>query len=139
MYRLQEEIIIPVEEVDHLLSLTKQLDIAPGPGGSRISDYAQTRTLYEPLIKKYFPDRQINQIMVVALYPSAQIVGHVDAPIKGTRYHIPLQSNGGCWCLSGEIWEGLCVGWIYEMSPSEFHGAVNWGHTLRLHLAVDVE
>lgn len=94
-------------------------DVAPGPGGSRIT----------PLGDGW---------AVVALYPSSQLVGHTDPPVPGTRYHVPIQSNPGCWVFSGGEWRQLIVGHIYAMDPTVVHGAVNWGSEVRLHLLVDV-
>lgn len=74
----------------------------------------------------------------MALYPSSQIVAHCDPPIQGMRYHIPLVVNDGCWSFSGGTWQHLEVGKVYQMDPTEIHGAVNWGTEVRLHLMVDV-
>jgi hypothetical protein len=127
-------------DVNKLLTLVSQLDIAPGPGGSRISDYETTFRVFKDAIATYVPifDGTVSQIMVVALYPSSQLVGHKDPPIRGKRYHIPLQMNDGCWVHHDGVWVQLQKGHIYEMNPAEFHGAVNWGHEIRLHLAIDV-
>lgn len=124
--------------LDKLLGLAKQLDIAPGPGGSRCTDFDKTIALFKPhLITDPF-NGSWTRAMVVALYPSSQLVGHKDPPISGIRYHIPLQINSGCWVHHSGEWVQLQLGHIYEMNPTEFHGAVNWGHELRLHLAIDV-
>lgn len=124
--------------VPELLGLVSQLDISPGPGGSRCTDYGATWSVFRPALSIPPFDREWTQAMVVALYPSAQLVGHRDPPIKGTRFHIPLQTNDGCWVHHDGVWVQLQLGHLYEMNPAEFHGAVNWGHDVRLHLAVDV-
>ena len=77
--------------------------------------------------------------MVVALYPSSQLVAHCDPPIPETRVHVPLQMNPGCWVFHRESWQQLALGSAYTMDPSERHGAVNWGPDLRLHLVIDKE
>ena len=112
--------VLAPEDIASYTALALRADLAPGPGGSRITPLGQGWN-------------------VVALYPSSQLVGHTDPPIKGTRYHVPIQMNDGCWVFSGGEWRQLEVGHTYEMDPTEVHGAVNWGHTLRLHLMVDVD
>lgn len=74
---------------------------------------------------------------LVGIRPGAQIAGHCDAGPRA-RYHIPLQTNESCWSFSDGVWQQLKVGRLYMMNPTEFHGAVNWGDTVRLHLMVDV-
>ena len=123
------------EELQQLQDAMLQLDLQPGPGGSRGSDAAATLRLCAPILQPYFPSP--SQMRVFALYPSSQIVAHTDPPIEGARYHIPLQSNDGCWCLHGELWQRLKIGSIYQMDPTVVHGAVNWGTTVRLHLTID--
>lgn len=77
---------------------------------------------------------------LVGLLPSQQIVAHADASIAPrVRYHIPVQTNDGCWSFSTGVWQQLAVGKVYRLDPTERHGAVNWGTELRLHLMVDVE
>lgn len=75
--------------------------------------------------------------MLVVLYPSAQLVGHRDPPIDGVRHHIPLALNDGCWVFHAGMWRQLEEGHCYIMDPTEQHGAVNWGPTRRIHLAID--
>lgn len=96
-------------------------DLAPGPGGSRIVPLGRSG------------------VRVVALYPSSQLVAHRDPPIVGTRYHIPLVLNPGCWVLHGGTWQQLELGRVYAMDPTQEHGAVNWGAERRLHLIWDCE
>lgn len=74
---------------------------------------------------------------VVGLWPSQQIVSHQDAPITGKRYHLPLQTNPGCWSFHDGDWQQLHEGRIYQMDPTKSHGAVNWGSEIRLHLIID--
>jgi hypothetical protein len=109
------------------------------PAGCPGSFFAPYDTLYlilGPSFRAHFPT--LTQVTVVGLLPSAQIVAHKDAPIPGRRIHIPLRTNHGCWSFSGHHWRRLQVGAGYWMDPTESHGAVNWGETLRLHLVVDV-
>ena len=97
-----------------------------------------TAPLFQPLLVEVFPG-QWTGVMVMALWPSSQLVGHTDPPITGTRYHIPLEMNDGCWVFHGGSWQQLQVGHVYQMDPTVTHGAVNWGADLRTHLVVDVE
>lgn len=129
---------LSAERVASLRTLVDRLDIRPGPGGSRISDYTATQALYHAELRDVFPGHW-TRAMVVALYPSSQLVAHTDPSIlPSVRYHLPLQLNEGCWVFSAGVWTQLHLGHIYAMHPHEIHGAVNWGSTLRLHLAVDV-
>ena len=75
---------------------------------------------------------------VVALYPSSQLVAHCDPPIIGKRFHIPLVVNEGCWAFHTGTWQQLEVGKVYQMDPTQEHGAVNWGTTIRTHLILDM-
>ena len=109
---------VSADEIAQADRRARAADIAPGPGGSRITPIGDGWS-------------------VVALYPSSQLVGHTDPPIQGRRYHVPIQTNAGCCVFSDGVWQQLVEGHIYEMDPTVVHGAVNWGHTLRLHLMVD--
>jgi hypothetical protein len=119
-----------------LLALAARLDLAPGPGGSRITPIPDTeREAWR--VAHSAPPGYASAAFVV-LYPSAQLVAHCDpsiAPLK--RYHIPLVVNNGCWSFSGDTWQRLEVGKVYAMDPTELHGAVNWGTERRLHLMID--
>lgn len=127
---------LPADRVAHLLALAGRIDCAPGPGGSRCTDFTATQALYEPELKDWFPG-QWTRTMLVLLYPSAQLVAHRDPPISGIRCHLPLSLNDGCWVFHAGVWRQLEEGHAYYMDPTEEHGAVNWGHTVRVHLAVD--
>lgn len=125
------------ERLAQLRTLTEALDCAPGPGGSRCTDFRLTQALYQPVLKDLFP-RPWTRAMVVVLYPSSQLVAHADPSIQpSVRYHIPLLVNEGCWVFSTGVWTQLQVGHVYAMHPHEVHGAVNWGEARRLHLAID--
>lgn len=91
-----------------------------------------------PYTPRAFVGAPIRRTSIVGLLPSQQIVAHRDPPIDGLRYHLVLQTNPGCWSFSGGRWQQLKVGKIYEMDPTEEHGAVNWGSETRLHLMIDV-
>ncbi len=108
--------------------LARVVDLAPGPGGSRITPCG-TVTLED----------RVCRAAMVALYPSSQLVAHTDPPIAGRRFHIPLVVNDGCWVFHDGTWQQLQVGRVYQMDPTQVHGAVNWGTERRLHLMVDVE
>lgn len=127
-------------EVAILLAQAIKLDIAPGPGGTRMSSAGETRFYFEEILKVHppFQPRWL-YCSVVAIYPGAQIQAHKDAPISGRRLHVPLQQNEGCWSFHLDTWQQLDLGQTYSMDPSIAHGAVNWGPTVRLQLLVDVQ
>jgi hypothetical protein len=127
-HRLDQYERYTTEEIADILQILKPVDIAPGPGGSRIS----------AVITQTIPLFRAGTARLVALYPSSQIVAHCDPPIPGLRYHLPLQVNDGCWVFSDGTWQQLEVGVVYQMDPSLRHGAVNWGHEVRIHLMLDV-
>src|SRR5206468_9688046 len=114
-----------------------RVDLTPGPGGSRITplDPIQQQDCCAVLGL----DADAVTVRLVALYPSSQLVAHTDPPIRGRRYHIPLQMNAGCWVFSAGTWQQLEIGRCYGMDPTAVHGAVNWGDAVRLHLMVDTE
>lgn len=105
-----------------MLAAAHKSDIAPGPGGSRITPIGTAWG---------------GTASVVALYPSSQIVAHADPPIATTRHHVPLVLNDGCWVFHDGAWQQLEIGHIYAMNPAQTHGAVNWGSERRLHLILD--
>lgn len=105
---------------------------------SAMTDHDKTKAAVSPLLCPFFPGKWTN-CKVVSLRPSGQIVAHRDEPITGTRYHLPLQINEGCWVFHSGVWSQLEIGQVYQMDPAEPHGAVNWGETPRLHLLLDVE
>ena len=109
----------------------------PGGNGTAMSPYKETIELFHHELRDVLGDCW-QRASVVSLQPSAQIVAHVDEGLTGTRYHLPLQTNEGCWSFSEGIWSQLEVGSIYRMDPTKPHGAVNWGETTRLHLMIDV-
>lgn len=117
----------------------RTVTLNPGPGGSGMSDKEETEAVFwdSPIIE-YVPLEWSN-CRLVGLWPSQQIPLHSDAPIHGTRYHIPLQTNDGCWVYSDGVWQQLELGRIYTMDPTKPHGAVNWGEELRIHLMIDAE
>jgi hypothetical protein len=119
--------------VAQLLDLLTRMDLSPGPGGSRITPASVA--LKAAIHRGEFASAVVH---VVALYPSSQLVAHSDPPVTGTRYHVPLVVNNGCWSFHDGTWQQLEVGTVYEMDPTKLHGAVNWGTEVRLHLIVDV-
>lgn len=126
--------------LDEFVRRAQSLDIAPGPGGSRFSDYDASLPALAPAIDLLDIFRPVERIAVVALYPSSQIVAHVDAnPDQWRRFHIPLQLNDRCWVFHDGDWQQLVVGRVYQMDPTKVHGAVNWGTEVRLHLLVDTQ
>lgn len=126
------DICVPLKELATLLQIALTLVPDHGPG-SFMPEF--------PCVPTCFAGRRLANLGVrlVGIRPGAQIAGHRDTkPESFTRYHLPLQSNFDCWSLSGGVWQKLEVGRLYTMDPTEFHGAVNWGDTIRLHLIVDV-
>lgn len=115
-------------------------DITPGPGGSRMADYAEAMAAYRqhPWLQQALPSLWW-LVTVIVLEPSAQIVAHTDPPIRGVRYHLPLEQNDGCWSFHAGRWQQLQTGRLYRMDPTQSHGAVNWGATVRRHLIIDCE
>lgn len=95
----------------------------------------------QPLPACLSPGRVTNLgIRLIGLRPSQQIVGHFDqalTPIPCVRYHIPLLTNPACWSFAGKSWSQLIVGRVYRLDISEWHGAVNWGAEVRVHLMID--
>jgi Aspartyl/Asparaginyl beta-hydroxylase len=116
------------------------LNLQPGPGGSAMTEIEPTRRAFEERLRQHvILNRHWLSCRLVGIWPSQQIPLHRDAPIQGTRLHIPVQTNQNCWCFSGNDWQQLTHGVIYQMDPTQPHGAVNWGDTIRLHLMIDVE
>ena len=136
MYQHRPDLVLPLTAHADLLSAILRLNIAPGPGGSRILDLMDAET--EGIREVVRPIRMFQRLAVVGLWPSSQIVAHRDPPIAWIRHHVPLQMNEGCWVFHDGTWQQLEVGKVYRMDPTQLHGAVNWGATLRLHLIVDV-
>ncbi len=131
--------LLSKEQITRYQQIAARVDLAPGPGGSRFANFDQARAAFDHELGMLF-QRPLAQITVVALYPSAQIVGHTDHPdnVHGLRLHMPLQLNPGCWVFHDGTWQQLELGRSYAMDPTKEHGAVNWGATVRLHLVVDI-
>jgi quercetin dioxygenase-like cupin family protein len=123
------------EQLERFRHLATCVDISPGPGGSRMSDHAETERVFGPDLQPVLAG-PYQHVTVVALYPGAQIHAHTDV-FRGIRHHIPLVLNDGCWVFSAGDWQQLEAGQVYSMNPNLLHGAVNWGATRRLHLIVD--
>jgi hypothetical protein len=123
-------------QVEALQALIARVDLAPGPGGSRITLLgARTDDALAILGEAY---GEIECVAAVILYPSSQLVAHCDQPLPAPRLHLPLHTNEGCWSFSGGVWQQLVVGEVYRMDPTLLHGAVNWGPTPRVHLMLDL-
>ena len=123
-------------QIDALRALLPRIDLAPGPGGSRITPLG---TLTDDVLAILGTGwGQVEHAAAVILYPSAQLVAHVDQPLPAPRLHLPLEVNELCWSFSGGSWQQLAVGGVYAMDPTVLHGAVNWGATARVHLMLDL-
>ncbi len=129
MYILQSATISP-EVVAVFALIAQKTDLAPGPGGSRITPIKDAP--FE-LLGIDMPGKA----MFVVLYPSSQLVAHRDPPIPDLRYHVPIIVPPGNWVFHDGLWQQLVVGNIYQMDPTKEHGAVNWGSEIRIHLVVD--
>jgi hypothetical protein len=127
--------------VDRLIERCVDTSLPPGPGGCRMTHVTDSNGLdvLRPLLGEVFPAGAWLKTMVVALHPSQQIQAHVDAPIAGVRYHMAIRVNEGCWVLHAGAWRQLEPGRVYRMDPTEEHGAVNWGASVRWHLMVDIQ
>lgn len=125
-YRLER--VLPQPVVRDLQTWLAQTALDPAPSGSSMTE-----------VRWPLPNDLQGHARLVLLLPSQQIVEHVDPPIAGARYHVPLQSDAHCWVLHAGTWQQLTVGWVYSMDPSKPHGAVNWGPSPRVHLMVDVD
>lgn len=129
-----EQFALDADALEALRVICKEVDVAPGPGGSRITALGTIgRNAAGIVIGK-----SVVLAAVVALYPSSQLVAHRDPPIKGTRHHVPLSVNPGCWVFHAGTWQQLREGIGYSMDQTEEHGAVNWGPTVRTHCILDV-
>jgi len=122
------------DEVARIRDLVRSVDLAPGPGGSRITPVPET--LWAALINQ-LQMGNYGSVALVALYPSSQLVQHSDPPIRGVRTHVPLDVNPDCWVFHDGTWQQLQRGHAYQMDPTKPHGAVNWGHRVRVHLMLD--
>lgn len=107
---------------------------------SQMTDDQPTRLEVRGLLGEYLQEPW-SWVTFVSLLPSQQIVAHRDQPLPPgfVRYHLPIQTNPGCWSFSGGSWQQLQRGTIYTMTPEVEHGAVNWGSEVRVHLLVDAE
>lgn len=139
-YHKQPHPTLSEDLLHDLRHAVSRLDIAPGPGGSRMAPFDQSLQVLQPLLADHFSSQPWLQATVVALYPSSQIVAHADSRehCPGIRCHIPIALNDGCWVFHDGHWQQLELGRTYRMDPLKVHGAVNWGPSLRLHVMVDL-
>lgn len=121
---------LSAEDMTRVLAMLTSVDMAPGPGGSRITEVPDLPDTIGAWL-------DWSRAAFVALYPSSQLVAHRDPPITGLRFHVPLVVNPACWVFHGGTWQQLEVGHVYQMDPADLHGAVNWGTERRVHLMVD--
>lgn len=129
-------------KLQELQQAAQGVDLQPGPGGSGMSEIVSTMQHMVPTIGTVLSLRGVlQQARLVGLWPSQQIAKHCDAPLAPgvVRYHLPLQTNDGCWSYAGGVWAQLGAGEIYRLDPTEEHGAVNWGSEIRVHLMIDVK
>lgn len=130
------EYTLPTARLAALRARASTIDLTRG-AGSYISPSAETLPIFHPLLRDLFPGEWTGARLVL-LQPSQQLVAHRDPPIIGVRTHIPLILNEWCWVFHAGIWRQLQEGHLYQMDPTDVHGAVNWGAIPRLHLMVDV-
>ena len=76
------------------------------------------------------------------LEPGGFVHKHTDEPHPWNTYHIVLLSNEKCW---NRIWQGtrehnFCLkpGGIYRIDRTVPHESVNYGHSERIHLLMEV-
>lgn len=124
--------VLEGDQIATLVALSRLVDLAPGPGGARITPAGDQAAVAAVLGRGGFAQ-------FVILSVSQQISRHCDPPIRGRRFHIPLVTNAGCWSFHGGSWQQLEAGACYEMDPTVEHGAVNWGAETRLHLMIDID
>lgn len=129
------EIVLPSDLCDQLWEVAQHLHF--GAAASFMTDFEKTYILASHVLP-YFPNKTLKQITCVGLRPSQQIVGHRDAPITAVRYHLPIATNDHCWVHHNGTWQQLQLGSAYTMDPTLWHGAVNWGETLRVHVMIDL-
>lgn len=129
------------ETITRWLGFARRLNAGEHSAASQMTLDEPTRPHFygDESFRRMFGD-QIVWITVVSLLPSQQIVAHCDQPLPDgvIRYHLPLQTNFGCWSYHGGDWQQLDVGRVYSMDPAVEHGAVNWGSEIRMHLLLDV-
>lgn len=128
---------LPADRVGRLVAGQQHLDCALDMGGSRGTDSAETCRVYQAVLQDVLPGPW-HLARLFLLGQGSHIHLHADAPIQGTRYHLPLQCNPDCWVVHDGTWQQLDEGQLYQMDPTRPHGAVNWGSTLRVHLMVDL-
>lgn len=122
------------DEIADLLCIIEEMRLSTN-AGSLMSEFPEYLL---PRWPDLLPGRWV-QTSLIGLWPSQQIVEHTDQSISpAIRYHIPVQTNPGCWSLHGGVWQQLLPGVIYMMAPDEPHGAVNWGATVRWSVLIDV-
>lgn len=129
---------LPSDLLDLWLAFAIHLGAHTPSSASAMTPDLKTRSVFGSSLDAVFPPDP-RWITVVSLLPSQQIVAHRDPalPPGVIRYHVPLQTNEHCWSMHEGEWQQLEVGGIYTMTPEGWHGAVNWGSVVRLHLLVD--
>jgi len=135
VYLLQRATALPI--LADLRGRAARVDLTRGTG-SFITASADTLPQVQDLLQPLFQTPIVRAGFVV-LQPSQQLVAHRDPAIAEARYHLPLWLNPRCWVFHEDFWQQLEEGAIYRMDPADWHGAVNWGETTRVHLFADVE
>ena len=129
--------VLTPEALTALQALIPQVDLAPGPGGARITPVGDLIGICLAHLPTALGVR-VARAALISLEPSSQLVAHTDPALPGPRVHIPLLTNPGCWSFLAGVWSQLLLGYPYVMDPTEVHGAVNWGTTRRVHLILDL-
>lgn len=78
--------------------------------------------------------------MVVKLKPGGHVTPHIDeGPYADhfTRFHLVLSTNPGCVMRSGEQWQHMGCGELWQFDHKAEHEFVNEGDTDRIHIIFD--
>ena len=95
--------------------------------------------LYASYLRDTFPGTWARGFFSI-IWKDGSIVPHLDSDMRAdaTRFHLVIQTNPDCWMLHDGQWQQLEAGGIYTLDPLIPHASVNWGHSTRVHLVVDV-
>ena len=77
------------------------------------------------------------RIMLARLPPGAFVAPHTDGEPSGNRphkIHVPILTNADTYFFVGDQRYHFEPGYAYEVNNSARHGAVNGGHSARVHL-----
>ena len=93
------------------------------------------------IINEIFNDRILGRIVIAKLKPHGDIKAHVDEGEYAKaydRYHLVVTTNDGVLLTSGNETLHLPQGTVWWFNNLDNHDVVNYGHTDRIHIVVDV-